>query len=182
MFSDLQLKKMYWDDPGALSAYKVFAREIHGLDFSEFEARGFWDANYTPFSLFDGERVVANVCIYSLPAIINGEQTRIAQVSAVGALPQWRRQGLTRKLLSIALDWAAEAHDGVFLFSNPDAAPFYEKCNFQAAKEFVETIPAPKTEHCDGAVRLDPGQETDLQKIYDYARNRAPSIGQSSAF
>ncbi len=171
---EFDLKTQYWDDVRALSAFKAFAYRIHGLDFSEYESRGFWDAAYTPFSLFDGDTVVASVCIYSLDAVVDGARTRVAQISGVGTLPQWRRKGLNRRLTTIGLEWAEERHDGVFLFSNPDAIHFWEKCGFKAIEEFVETTPAPRLPRCDGATLLDPGRVQDLERIYEYAKTRAP--------
>ena len=172
---ELFLKTQYWDDPEAASAFKVFAYKIHGLDFTEWESRGFWDSAYTPFSLFHGNTVVASVCIYSLDAIVDGVRTKIAQISGVGTLQQWRRKGLNRRLTSIGLEWAeVKKHDGVFLFSDTDAIPFYEKCGFKAITEFVETTPAPRQPKCSGVKLLNPDCIQDLEKIYRYATNRAP--------
>ncbi len=177
---ELNLRTQYWDDAKALSAFKAFAYSIHGLDFSEFEARGYWDAAYTPFSLFDGDTVVASVCMYSLDAIVEGARTRVAQISGVGTLPQWRRKGLNRQLTALGLAWAEEQHDGVFLFSNPGAIPVYEKGGFKAIEEFVETTPAPRMPRREGATRLDPDRVQDLDKIYAYAKTRAPISEQFS--
>ena len=171
---EFELKTQYWDDPVALSAFKDFAYRIHGLDFNEFESRGFWDSAYTPFSLFDGETVVASMCIYSLDVVLDGTRTRLAQISGVGTLPQRRRQGLNRRLTDIGLEWAAGWHDGVFLFSNPDAIPFYQQGGFKAIEEFVETTPAPRVKTCPGAGRLDPDRSKHLQKIYEFAQARTP--------
>ena len=78
---DLELRTHYWDDPAAKAAFKRFILKIHGLDFSEWDSCGYWDHAYTPFSFFDGDTVVASVCIYLLDAVLNGENTRVAQIS-----------------------------------------------------------------------------------------------------
>lgn len=57
---DLALKTEYWDDPKALGAFKDFMLKIHGLDFSEWEAGGYWDDAYTPFSFFKEDTVDAD--------------------------------------------------------------------------------------------------------------------------
>ena len=92
---DLELRTHYWDDRNALAAFKTFILNIHGLDFSEWESRGYWDHAYTPFSFFDGDTIVASVCVYMLDAVLNGNNTRVAQISGVGTLPDWRRKGPT---------------------------------------------------------------------------------------
>ena len=171
---DLQLRTHYWDDPDAKAAFKQFILKIHGLDFSEWDSSGYWDHAYTPFSFFDGDTVVASVCVYLLDAVLNGENTRVTQISGVGTLPGWRRKGLSRQLTDIGLCSVQGKHQGVFLFSDTDAIPYYKKCGFNAINEYVETTKIDLVPNCGGAVKLDPGNEQDLDKIYEYARARVP--------
>ncbi len=170
----LTLRTEYWDDPKARAAFKEFVFRIHNLDLSEWESCGYWDHAYTPFSFFDGDTVVANVCIYLLDAVIEGRATHVAQVSGVGTLPEWRRKGLNRQLTDIGLAWAEGRHDGVFLFADDDAIPFYEKCGFERIDEFVETLRRAPARKRPGAIKLDPGNEIDRDRIYAYANRRAP--------
>ena len=146
--------------------------EIFGLDLTEWESRGYWDSAYTPFSFFDGRKVVSNVCVYSLDAVVKGRTTRLAQISAVGTLPEWRRRGLSKQLTEIALSWARERHDGVFLFADSEAIPLYEACGFRAMDEHVELVTARPLSRTGRLVKLDPGDEHHLARIYDYARRR----------
>lgn len=94
----LTLRTDYWDDLAARGAFKDFLIAIHGLDLSEWESAGYWDYAYTPFSFFDGGQVVSSVCVYSLEAVIDGARARVAQLSGVGTLPDWRRKRLNRQL------------------------------------------------------------------------------------
>jgi GNAT superfamily N-acetyltransferase len=171
---DLALRTAYWDDPKARGAFKEFMLKIHGLDLSEWESAGYWDDAYTPFSFFNGDTVVASVCIYLLNAIIDGEAKRLAQISGVGTLPEWRRKGLNRQLTDVGLDWAHGQHDGVFLFADTDAIPFYQKCGFRPIDEYVQLVDAPPVPNRGGAVELDPRKKHELDRIYEYAQRRAP--------
>ena len=63
--SGLVLRSHYWDDRRAKDAFKAFLLDIHNLDLTLWDEAGFWDDHYTAFSLFDGERVVSSVCLYS---------------------------------------------------------------------------------------------------------------------
>jgi ribosomal protein S18 acetylase RimI-like enzyme len=171
---DLTLRTEYWDDPAAREAFKAFILEIHGLDFTAWESAGFWDDAYTPFSFFDGERVVASVCIYLLDAVVEGEPSRLAQISGVGTSPELRRKGLNRRLTDLGLKWARGKHDGVFLFADPDAIPFYRRCGFRPIEEYVETVAAPAASRRAGATRLDTGRQDDRDRLHAYARRRAP--------
>lgn len=171
---DLIFKTSYWDDRKSLDAFKEFQKQIHGLDFTAWEEAGYWDETYTPFSFFKGDSIVASACIYLLDAVIEGEESRLAQVSGVGTLPEWRRRGLNRRLTEIGLDRVRGSHDGIFLFADPEAIPFYRRCGFRPVGEFVETVDAPPVSKSGGAVKLNPGCGNDLERIYDCARKRTP--------
>ena len=75
--TDLELRSEYWDEPAARQAFKAFILEIHGLDFTAWEAAGYWDHAYTPFSYFLDGDVIASVCVYLLDAWIDGEPARM---------------------------------------------------------------------------------------------------------
>lgn len=171
---DFELRTDYWGDPQARNAFKDFMVEIHGLDFAAWEAGGYWDSAYTPFSFFKDGAVVANVCIYRLNAVVDGRATHLAQVSGVGTLPGMRRQGLNRRLTEIALEWAEGKQEGVFLFSDTQAIPFYRACGFQEQEEYLEVVDAPSVTGHGGAIRLDCGRKEILDRIYHRAKKRAP--------
>ncbi len=172
--SKFTLRTGYWDDPGALGAFKEFMLHIHGLDFSEWESAGYWDDAYTPFSYFFGDKIVASVCIYLLDAIIDGKATRLAQISGVGTLPEYRRKGLNSRLTDIALEWAEGRNNGIFLFADAEAVPYYRKCGFSPVEEFVVNREATPIPNFGEILKLDPGRKEDLDKIYRYARKRSP--------
>jgi GNAT superfamily N-acetyltransferase len=171
---NLALRTEYWHDANSRAAFKRFILQIHGLDFSEWESRGYWDDAYAPFSFFKGDTLVASACIYLLDAVIDRKAVRLAQISGVGTLPEWRRKGLNRKLTAIALDWAHGKHCGIFLFSNKDAIPFYRSGGFEQLDEYVEIAEATPVPARGGAVRLDPENKHDLDRIYSYAKRRTP--------
>ncbi len=171
---DFELKTEYWNDPVARRAFQEFTTTIFDLDFLEWESGGYWDSRYTPFSFFKGETMVASVCAYLLDAYIQGKSARLAQISAVGTLPEWRRRGLNRELTGIALDWAEEKQEGIFLFASAEAIPFYQKCGFQSIDEHVEIVPVKPLPNCGGIVKLDPRRSRDLDTIYQYAKRRTP--------
>ena len=171
---DLTLRSEYWDDREARAAFCVFTDEIFGLDFAEWDAGGFWDYAYTPFSLFDGKKVVSSLCVYLLDAVVDGREMKLAQISAVGTLPGWRRKGLNRRLTETGLEWARGKQEGIFLFATAVAIPFYEACRFEPIEEFVEVIEAKPVARRAGVRKLDPGRKCDLDTIYDRAKRRAP--------
>jgi len=171
--SKLELRTSYWDDPQAKTAFIKFILDIHGLDFSEWNERGFWDPAFTPFSYFNGDRVVSSVCLYPQKAIIYGRETTLLQVSSVGTHLAFRKQGLNRELTEAGLGWAEGKHEGVFLFSDDEAIPYYEKQGLQSIEEFMHVIRPEPTPRRAGAVQLFPDDETDLRRIQSLVEDRA---------
>ena len=108
---NLSYREDYWDSPELKEQFLSFLIQIHGLDLSRWDKMGFWDRKYRPFSYFDGDSLISNVCIYSMDMTIQGQRRLVAQVSAVGTLPEYRRKGLNIELTQKAMDWARVNHD-----------------------------------------------------------------------
>ncbi|MEW6056486.1 MAG: GNAT family N-acetyltransferase [Bdellovibrionota bacterium] len=172
-----QLRTQYWNDLKARKAFQEFIVTIHNLDFTKWQAAGFWDDDYIPFTYFEGEKIVSSACIYTMPAIVNGRKTKVAQVSGVGTLPEYRRRGLNRRLTEVALDWAFQEHEFVFLFSDVEAIPFYQKCGFRPVNDYAEVTKLPATRPRAGLrkreIVVDRRDQT-LKLLYELACEREP--------
>lgn len=133
----MQYHTQYWKDEVLLSAFKTLLYDIHQLDFSLLIESGFWDDNYVPFTFFKDGKAISNVCIYSVPCIINGEEKQLAQVSGVGTLPEFRKQGLNRELTKRAIEWAKNQHEFFFLFADDEAVDYYDNGGFTPIKQYL---------------------------------------------
>ncbi|NQT61435.1 MAG: GNAT family N-acetyltransferase [Candidatus Marinimicrobia bacterium] len=178
----LRLKTEYWDNPKTREAFKAFILDIHDLDFTEWETRGYWDHAYTPFSYFKDGQLISSICIYLLDAVIAGRETKLVQISGVGTHKDWRRQGLSRELTDLGLQWARGQHQGVFLFADEEAIPYYERCGFSPLHETLEYCHAEPTPNRQGMIQLDPSNQENLDKNYSYAQNRTPISDKFSVF
>ena len=168
------LRTAYWHDIAAREAFKDFIDEIHGVDFDEWDS-GYWDDDYRPYSYFEGGRVVASVCIYTMPAIVHGESCRVAQVSGVGTLPEYRLKGLNRRLHEVALAEALPGHRFVFLFADDEAVPFYRKCGFRPVDVHAMVVPLPATTAAAPRIeKLDLASPALRETLYRLAAERAP--------
>jgi ribosomal protein S18 acetylase RimI-like enzyme len=168
----LSIRTDYWDDPAATRAFQDFMIAMFNLDFSRWRAGGYWDTDYRPISYFDAGRVVSNVCVYSLPMVVDGRRVQVAQLSAVGTLPDYRGRGLNRTLTRMAEE-RATAHPFLFLFADDEALPFYRKLGFRAVIESEPVLAIRGVRPQPGARSLDPGCEDDRALLYDLARRRA---------
>lgn len=168
------LRTAYWQDLAARQSFKDFILQIFGLNFSRWESAGYWDDDYSPYSYFAGDRVVASLCIYTMPAMVNGRACTVAQVSGVGTLPEYRRQGLNRRLHKIALAKALAEHRFAFLFADDDAVPFYRKCGFRPVAVHAVVVPLPAVVPNPGIEKLDMNDSAVRDSLYRLACVRAP--------
>jgi len=171
---DLEFRTEYWNDSKARGAFKSFILDIHNLDFNDWEVCGYWDPAYTPFSYFINGHVISSVCVYLLDAVIHGRMTKLVQISGVGTHQDYRKQGLSRELTKMGLDWAKDQHEGIFLFADEAAIPYYLRCGFSPINESQEYCKIKPVNTNDGIVQLNPSNRIDLDRIYDYANRRTP--------
>ncbi|MCP4633710.1 MAG: GNAT family N-acetyltransferase [candidate division Zixibacteria bacterium] len=170
----LSYRENYWDSLELKDEFIGFLLHIHGLDLSLWDKMGFWDQKYRPFSYFSGSSLVSNVCVYSMEMTIQGKQCLVAQISAVGTLPEYRRKGLSFKLNQKAINWARNNHDFFFLFADQDAYRFYKKCGFRRADEYKTSVSISGKVAQTGAVKLDIQRKDHIKQIFRFASDREP--------
>ncbi len=181
---NFQLRSDYWADAPARAAFKDFIGQVFGINLEPWDAAGYWDNDYRPFSFFSANgRVVANTCLYSMRMVIAGRPARVGQISGMGVLPELRRQGLGRQLTEVALRWASgHGHEFFMLFSSEEALPFYRSQGFTPAAEHTpvlrlaaESACAPGTDIAPPGIRmLDMTQPADRTLLFRLASGRCP--------
>ncbi len=170
----LAFRDDYWDHPALKQEFIRFVNSMFGLDLSLWDKSGFWDNNYRPFSFFEGDKLVASLCLYSMSMTVQGKDCLAGQFSAVATLPEYRRRGLSAKLMKLATEWATDTHAFFFLFANEEAFPFYERCGYRRYSEYKYHLPVVGRPAIPGLVRLDVQNAGHLGMIFRYASERAP--------
>ena len=168
-------KENYWDSPKLKQEFIDFLIEIHGLDLSLWDRLGFWDNLYRPFSYFSDNKLVSNVCVFSMDMTVMEKPCRVAQVSAVGTRPEYRRRGLNLELTQKALTWARDNHDFFFLFADEEAFQVYKKCGFRRTDEYKASVSVKGQVARPGAVKLDIQQADHLELVHRMASDREPA-------
>ena len=97
----LTFREDYWDDLESKEEFMRFLIQIHGLDLSRWDRHGFWNRKFRPFSFFKEKTLVSSLCLYSMDMSVMGKRCRVAQISGVGTLPEYRRQGLSSELFNL---------------------------------------------------------------------------------
>jgi GNAT superfamily N-acetyltransferase len=169
---NLAFRENYWDYPELKQEFKRFLVQMFRVDLSQWDMSGFWDYRYRPFSYFNGDTLVSNVCIYSMDMTVRGEKRRVAQISGVGTLQEYRRRGLSLKLNQIAMEWARANHDFFFLFADEDAHKFYKVCGFRLTDEYKARIAVTGGVVLPGAEKLDMQRADHVERVYRLASDR----------
>lgn len=132
-----RLIRDYMQDAAARAALGALTQAAFGFDFEAWAARGFCaHGAYVPYSFEEDGRILSNVSVNRMEFCLNGEKRRWLQLGTVATREDMRGRGLARRLVEIALADSMDGCDGVYLFANPEAAGFYEKCGFTRGIEY----------------------------------------------
>lgn len=133
----MRLIRDYMQDAAARAALGALTQAAFGFDFEAWAARGFCARGaYVPYSFEEGGRILSNVSVNRMEFCLNGEKRRWLQLGTVATREDMRGRGLARRLVEIALADSMDGCDGVYIFANPEAAGFYEKCGFTRGIEY----------------------------------------------
>lgn len=170
---ELSFFKGYQQDEQKRAAFNRLAVKTFDLSFEEWYQSGYWREKYIPYTLFDGEKAVANVSVNIMNFNIFGQKQRTIQLGTVMTDEAYRNQGLSRKLMEkIFADWKAE-NQIIYLFANATVWTFYPKFGLKSAKQYhyQRSHSATTASTHPSVVRLDMDKKENQEKLYDYAQN-----------
>ncbi|MEH7436482.1 GNAT family N-acetyltransferase [Neobacillus drentensis] len=168
----LKFEKGYKENEALRGSFNELALHTFGIEFETWYQHGYWTDKYQPYSFIHQGKVVANVSVNLLNLVIEGESKRAIQIGTVMTHPDYRNQGLSRKLMEIVLEDFKNVNL-VYLFANQTVLDFYPKFGFKAMDEiqfstnydFEPTNPS-------RIKKLDGTNTEDLSFIYTLAANR----------
>ncbi|MGE7274078.1 GNAT family N-acetyltransferase [Brevibacillus panacihumi] len=173
---ELIVAKDYKHNDALRKSFSDLASQIFGIHFEEWYQKGFWDERYIPYSLVQGDQVIANVSVNLLSFLINGEKKKAIQIGTVMTHPDFRKRGLSAKLMNLVLAEYENQYDFMYLFANDTVLNFYPKFGFQPVEEHQFSMPftpGPIKNHTR-IRKLDINQAEDLDLIAQYAAQRVP--------
>ena len=134
MEQKITICKKIREDKALRDSFNALAEQTFGLNFEDWYQNGYWKDNYIPYcALCDGE-VVANVSVNPMEFVFDGEKRKVIQLGTVMTRPEYRMQGLSRRLME-EIEKAFGDADGAFLFGNDSVTEFYPKFGFVASEE-----------------------------------------------
>ena len=130
------------------NSFNELAQKTFGIDFEDWYLNGFWSDHYNPYSVVEGDRVIANVSVNRTDMVYEGTVRHLLQLGTVMTEESYRNQGLCRKLMEwIEADCGGWA-EGTYLFANDSVLDFYPKFGFRKAKEYLCTKKLSNTGEC----------------------------------
>ncbi|MCB2342467.1 GNAT family N-acetyltransferase [Clostridium estertheticum] len=117
-------------------SYNSLTKKIYGFDFEQWFQTGYWGNGYIPYSLLDGEDIIANVSISIIDFLVLGESKKYIQIGTVMTDPAYRNQGLVRFLMETVIKEWKNKCDMLYLFANDSVLNFYPKFGFKAVNEY----------------------------------------------
>lgn len=152
----------FYDSKELQESFNDLARKIFEFELTDWIADG-----YIPYSLLDGNRMVANVSVYDLQFEYQGKSYRCAQILTVMTDMEYQNRGLSRYLLErVIAEWEQKS-DLIYLYANDEVLGFYPRFGFAKAEDYIHVmnqIPAVNT-------ALNP-RKLDLNRPEDLARVR----------
>jgi GNAT superfamily N-acetyltransferase len=94
---------------------------------------GYWDPSYNPFSFFDGEKAIANISVFEMPLVINGQFVKAAGIQSVMTHPEYRGKGLIRDLFAEIFKRYEPIYPVFFLFTQ--IPKMYQRFGFQVVSQ-----------------------------------------------
>lgn len=118
------------------SSFNHLTKDTFGFDFEQWYADGYWQNRYIPYSLVNGDTVVANVSVNVLDFFVLGEKKKYVQLGTIMTDKAYRGLGLSRTLMERVLnDWQSK-NDLIYLYANDSVLNFYSKFGFEKANEY----------------------------------------------
>ncbi|WP_167956103.1 GNAT family N-acetyltransferase [Anaerosporobacter faecicola] len=157
-------------------------RETFCFDFKEWYKNGYWKKDYyIPHSLFDGDKIVANVSANRMDFIIDGQLKHYIQLGTVMTAKEYRHLGLGRQLMEKVIDTYRGICDGIYLFGNDTVLNYYPKYGFKVSKQYSYKKTFAKSEQTKkqglpgDLVLVEAGNEQERKRFFTYVREAVPN-------
>ncbi len=119
------------DIPATRAEYNRLAEETFGLDFEGWYQSGYFDGSHIPYTLFDGDKAVANISVNLMDVCFGGQIKKYIQLGTVMTKTDYRGQGLQKIIFDEIIKDFEGKYDCMFLFANRKVLDFYPKLGFE---------------------------------------------------
>ncbi len=164
----------YKEKDNLRASLNALTKRTFGFDFEQWYQAGFWQEKYLPYSLLDGDNIVANVSVNLMDFLIDGETKRYIQIGTVMTDPTYRGLGLSRALFEkIFSDWTDKC-ELFYLFANDSVLNFYPRLGFKTAVEYQYSKPILKKLTSTTFKKIDIFNKKDTDLLFHIVSNAVP--------
>lgn len=152
----MKLVKNYMVDDAHRLELSRLAKETFGVDIERWYQSGGDMGQYVPYSIFsDDGKILSNVSVNIMDCMLFGKKKHYIQLGTVMTDPEHRGKGYAADLIHAAAEDLRDC-EGIYLYGNDKAAPFYKKMGFTGGREYECIMSfAPENGAC-GFKKLDP--------------------------
>ena len=136
MMANITFIKDYKNNNILRRSFNELAEKTFGINFEDWYRLGYWTEKYVPYSLTDGEEIVANVSVNKVNLIIDGLKIPALQIGTVMTEIAFRGHGYSRILMEKVMEEYKDC-PLFYLFANQSVLDYYPKFDFC---QFDETL------------------------------------------
>ncbi|TYR76090.1 GNAT family N-acetyltransferase [Rossellomorea vietnamensis] len=163
--------KGYRDNMSLRKSFNALSSQVFGIDFEKWYERGFWTGKYDPYSLVDGDKVIANVSVNKINLIIEGERKSAVQLGTVMTHKDYRGKGFSGVLMKKVLE-EFRGVDLIYLFANSTVLEYYPKFGFHAVEEQQPVMELAGKGQRVTLKKLDGQSDEDIKFIFHLAKSK----------
>jgi len=131
----MELIRLNRHDDVLRRSFNALTEQTFGFTFENWYRLGYWREDYRPYVMVENGEVVANVSVNHTNFSLAGEEVPLIQLGTVMTHPDYRGQGLIRRIMEeIEADYAGKVA-GMYLFANDEVLDFYPKFGFCRGEE-----------------------------------------------
>ena len=122
-------------EPEYCRMYDELVSRVFHFSFRKWFELNAWDDSYESNSIIRNGKMLSNVSVCRMKLLLDGRHFDAIQLGSVATLPEYRGQGMLRRIMSSIL----QRYRGipVFLFANGTVLDFYPKFGFRQVTEQI---------------------------------------------
>lgn len=118
------------------TSFNELTEVTFGFTLEAWYLDGYWGAQYIPYALLHGNKVVSNVSVTIIEFFVGEEKKLGIQIGTVMTDKAYRNRGLSKFLMEQVLEEWKKRPGFIYLFANDSVLDFYPKFNFEKVDEY----------------------------------------------
>lgn len=161
----------YKSNDNLRKSFNELTEKTFGFNFIYWYNNRLWGEQYIPYSLIDGEKVIANVSVNIMDFNMDDTEKHYIQIGTVMTDADYRGQGLSRYLVEKVIHEYKDKVDGIYLFGNDSVVNFYPKFGFVKSTEYQYSKQVCSINNKKEVLRIDMSDKANWGDFFDTVKN-----------